>query len=61
MGAQSPRGGSARAIVEAGGPFLWLIRSAQWHLSAYQLYLGPGREESQAIASVLIEASDGDH
>ena len=61
MGAQFPRRGAARAILVSGGPFLQLIRAAQWHLSAYESYLGPGHEESRAIALALLEAFDDDH
>ena len=58
LGTHSFRRGAARAILEAGGSFSQLLRSGQWHSSAYQLYLDLGHEEATAMASVLVEASD---
>ena len=60
MGTLSLRRGATRAILETGGPFSQLLRSGKWRPSAFQLYLDLGCEESQAIAPVLIEASDDD-
>ena len=58
LGTLSFRRGAARAILEAGGSFSQLLRSGQWHSSAYQLYLDLGHEEASAMASVLAEGSD---
>ena len=58
LGTHSFRRGAARAILEAGGSFAQLLRSGQWHSSAYQLYLDLGHEEATAMASVLVEGSD---
>ena len=58
LGTHFFRRGAARAILEAGGSFSQLLRSGQWHSSAYQLYLDLGHEEAAAMASVLVEASD---
>ena len=58
LGTHSFRRGAARAILEAGGSFSQLLRSGQWHSSAYQLYLDLGHEEATAMASVLVENSD---
>ena len=58
LGTRSLRRGAARAILEAGGSFSQLLRSGQWHSSAYQLYLDLGHEEATAMASALVEASD---
>ena len=60
MGTHSLRRGAARAILESGGPFFQLLRSGQWPSSAYELCLDLGREETGAVASILIEASDED-
>ena len=60
MGAHSFRRGGARAILEAGGSCPQLLRSDQWRSSAYQSYVGLGREGSGAVASMLIEASGED-
>ena len=60
LGTHAFRRGAARAILKAGGSFAQLLRAGQWHSSAYKLYLDLGREESQAVAEVLIEASDGE-
>ena len=58
LGTHSFRRGAARAILEAGDSFSQLLRSGQWRSSAYQLYLDLGREEANAMASVLVEGSD---
>ena len=58
LGTHSFRRGAARAILEAGGSFSQLLRSGQWRSAAYQLYLDLGREEANAMASVLVEGSD---
>ena len=60
LGTHSFRRGAARAILDAGGSFAQLLRSGQWHSSAYQLYLDLGHEEATAMASVLVEGSDDD-
>ena len=52
--------GAARAILEAGVFSSQLLRSGQWHSSAYELYVDLGREETRAGASLLIEASGED-
>ena len=44
----------------AGGSLAQLIRAGQWHSSAYMLYLALGVEEAQAIASILVEASESE-
>ena len=58
LGTHSFRRGDARAILEAGVSFSQLLRSGQWHSSAYQLYLDLGREKASAMASALAEGSD---
>ena len=58
LGAHSFRGGAARAILEAGGPFSQLPLSGQWRPSAYQLYLDLGHEESGSMASITAEVPD---
>ena len=61
MGTHSLRRGAARAILETAGSFSRLLRLGRWHSSAFQLYLDLWREESQAITSIMIEASDDEH
>ena len=60
MGTHSFRRGAARAVLGAGGSLSKLLRSGQWHSSAYQPYVDLGRVGNRAVASLLIEASDGD-
>ena len=61
MGTHSLRRGAARAILEATGSFSLLLRLGRWHSSAFQLYLDLWREESRAMAPILVEASDDEH
>ena len=58
LGNHSFRRGAARVDLEAGGAFYQLLRAGQWRSSAYQLYLDLSFEESKAVASILVEASD---
>ena len=58
LGPPSTRRGAARAILGAGGSFARLLRAGQWHSSAYGLYLDLAFEETKAMASTLIVASD---
>ena len=60
LGARAFRRGAARAILGAGGSFSQLPRTEQWRSSAYQLYLDLGHEESRAMASITVDASDGE-
>ena len=61
LGTHFPRRRAARAIMEVGDWFAKLLRSGQWHASVSQLYLDLDRQETQAMASILIEASDDEH
>ena len=58
LGTRSVRRGAARAFLEARGSFSQRLRAGQWHLSAYKLYLGMGREETTAVSSLPADASD---
>ena len=60
LGTHPPRRKAARAILDAGGPFAQLLVSGQWRSAAYKLYFDLGREDTGAVASILIEASDED-
>ena len=44
--------------MDAGGSFAQLLRSALGQSSVLRLSFDLGREESQAVALILIEASD---
>ena len=60
-GGLEPRGirrGAARAISDAGASVAQLLRAGQWRSSAYSLFLDLGVEETKAMASILIGASD---
>ena len=59
LGAHSIRRGAARAILEAGGALAQLLKAGQWNSSAYRLCPDMGGEEAKAMASVLIEDSEG--
>ena len=61
MGTHSLGRGAARAILEAGNSLAQLLRSGHWRSSAFQLYLDFRREESRAMASILIDASDDEN
>ena len=58
LGPHGVRRGAAGAILEAGGCLAQLLGAGQWHSSACRLYLGLGVEETEAMASISIEASD---
>ena len=58
LGTHVSRRGAARAILSAGGSFAQLLKAGQRRSAAYQLYLDLGRQESQAAADILFEASD---
>ena len=59
LGTHSSRRSAARAIFGAGGSISQPRRSRQWHSSAHQLHLDLGREEFGAMASIMVEASEG--
>ena len=48
-------------MPKAGGASAQLLKSGQWHKSAFQLHLDLGRGSTQAMASISIEASDKGH
>ena len=58
LGGRSVRRGAAREILRSGGTFANILESGQWHLAAFQLYLDLGSEESQVMASILIDVSE---
>ena len=57
LGTRPLRKGAARAFLGAGGSFSRLLRSDNGVFAAFQPYLDMGREEKQAVASVLLDAS----
>ena len=58
LGARSIRIGAARAISAEGGCFAQLLKAGQWRSTVFRLYVDAGVEESKAMVSILMEASD---
>ena len=60
LGTHSVRRGAASTVLAAGGSFAQLLDAGRWRSPAYRLFIDMGAGETKAIASVLMEASDGE-
>ena len=58
VGTHSLRRAAVRGILDAGGSPAQPLTLGRWRSSASRHFLGQGREGSQAMAPLLVEALD---
>ena len=60
LGTHAFRKGMAQDVVSAGGSLATLLRAGDWHSKAFFAYLRDSQAQDEAVAQLVINASDSE-